>query len=1183
MGWITLVTFGDHPIHNDWMHYPTKLVHVLPFVAKTIRKWLCRRLDELRIADVYELDYSANVISAENSTNSSEVSVKVLFDNCCMYHSNFTTDHFIHSLIKIQNKVNFIHEAKNVTNQTYEQVKKRRGIPHIEPSFWFGCSIQNEIMLRKITFIESFNKIYWSQPEQSVTGFMQIVTPVLIVRDVELIKEITVKKFDCFQNHVFSDIPDVDTIFGKSLFSLTDQKWRVTRNMLSPTFTGMKMRTMFKLMHDCAKSTVDALNEKSNGKEVVLEVKDLFNRYCNDTIATTIFGIEVNSMKDKDNEFFLMGKKLTQFGQVATLKFFLVFISPKIFKLLGMNLLDRKASNYFLKLVKDTIQYRIDKKIVRPDMINMYIESLKEDPNHNDKKVIDNEYVIKSDDTEAILKKWDLEEFVCQCALFFFAGFETAAGYFMFLAYELAKNPEIQNTLYEEINEANRNLGDKPLTYEYIQSLKYFDCVIQGIPHIEPSIWFGCTIQNELILRKLTFMDSFKKLYWSQPEQSVTGFMQIVTPVLIVRDVELIKEITVKKFECFQNHTLSDTPDIDKIFGKALFLLGDQKWRVTRNMLSPIFTGMKMRTMFKLMHDCAKRTVDALNEKSNGKEVVLEVKDLFNRFESASGYFMFLAYELAKNPEIQNTLYEEINEANRNLGDKPLTYEYIQNLKYFDCVILGIPHIEPSIWFGCTIQNELMLRKLTFMDSFNKLYWSQPEHSVTGFMQIITPILVVRDVELIKEITVKKFDCFQNHTLSETPDIDKIFGKALFTMTDLKWRVTRNMLSPAFTGSKMRTMFKLMHDCAKSTVDALNDRSDGKEIVLEVKDLFNRYCNDTIATTTFGIEVNSMREENNEFYLMGKKLTTFGQIESMKFFLVFICPKIFKMLGMNLLDAKAADYFFDLVKNTIQYRIENKIVRPDMINMYIESLKDDQNDKKIVDNEYVIKTDDTEAVLKKWDLDEFIVQCVSFFFAGFETAASWFMFLAYELAMNPEIQNTLIEEIDEANRNLGDKPLTYEYLQNLKYFDCVIQETLRLWPVNIANDRKCTKDCTLYDSNGKAHEFKKGDFISLLVMAIQRDPKYFENPDKFIPERWFPENRDKINPYTFLTFGIGPRMCIGNRFVMMEGKCLFYTLLSRFRIEKCEKTPDPIVFPKGSFALNPVGGMWLKFVIRNDV
>lgn len=278
---------------------------------------------------------------------------------------------------------------------------KRRQIAHQEPSIFFGNS--NDLFLNKITFIEYFKRLYWGQREESVSGFIQITTPILLVRDVELIKGITVKKFEHFQNHVFSEVPEVDKIFGLSLFTMVDQKWRVTRNMLSPAFTGLKMRTMFKLMNDCAENTVNSISERN--KDGLVEVKDLFNRYCNDTIATTIFGVEVDSVKNRDNEFYLMGKKFTNFGGVSQLKGLFIFICPKLFPLLGINLLDITATDYFIKLVKDTIQYRIDNKIVRPDMVNMYIESQKEGNNLNDDKVIDNEYVVKTGENDELLSK----------------------------------------------------------------------------------------------------------------------------------------------------------------------------------------------------------------------------------------------------------------------------------------------------------------------------------------------------------------------------------------------------------------------------------------------------------------------------------------------------------------------------------------------------------------------------------------------------------------------------------------------------------------------------------------------------------------------------------------------------------------------------------------------------------
>lgn len=214
----------------------------------------------------------------------------------------------------------------------HNDVFKRRGVPHLKATPFLGNTAG--LFLRRETFIDSFMRVYWGHPKESVVGFMQGTQPLLIIRDIELIKEITVKNFEHFRNHMFSNDPDLDPIFGRSLFSMKDEKWKITRNMLSPAFTGSKMRIMFKLMHECSEKSVNTLIEKSknNVMGIDLETKDFFTRYANDTIATTTFGIEVNSIKEPDNEFYKMGKIMTTFGPKGSAKFFLAMSAPAIFK-----------------------------------------------------------------------------------------------------------------------------------------------------------------------------------------------------------------------------------------------------------------------------------------------------------------------------------------------------------------------------------------------------------------------------------------------------------------------------------------------------------------------------------------------------------------------------------------------------------------------------------------------------------------------------------------------------------------------------------------------------------------------------------------------------------------------------------------------------------------------------------
>lgn len=126
-------------------------------------------------------------------------------------------------------------------------------------------------------------------------------------------------------------------------------------------------------------------------------------------------------------------------------------------------------------------------------------------------------------------------------------------------------------------------------------------------------------------------------------------------------------------------------------------------------------------------------------------------------------------------------------------------------------------------------------------------------------------------------------------------------------------------------------------------------------------------------------------------------------------------------------------------------------------------------------------------------------------------------------------------------------------------------------------DRRCTKPYTIEPKtpSEKPVHLNEGDAIWLPIYALHHDPKYFPNPDKFDPERFNDENKDNINPYAYLPFGIGPRNCIGSRFALLETKAIFANLLHHFEIKLSPKMRVPLVLNKKSFNLIPEGGFWL--------
>ncbi|GAB0096689.1 Cytochrome P450 [Sergentomyia squamirostris] len=495
----------------------------------------------------------------------------------------------------------------------------------------------------------------------------------------------------------------------------------------------------------------------------------------------------------------------------------------------------------------------------------------------------------------------------------------------------------------------------------------------------------------------------------------------------------------------------------------------------------------------------------------------------------------------------------------------------------------GLKYIPPLPFFGSF--KDLFLQTKNFSDMFKELYNYYPNEKLYGVYEMRKPLFMIRDPELIKQMCVKDFDHFLDHRVNLDENQEPLFGKNLFALKGQRWRDMRSTLSPAFTGSKMRTMFQLVSECCSDTVKYLEkENKDGRPMSTEMKDLFTRFTNDVIATSAFGIKVDSFNNKDNEFYLAGKKATDFGGIRGVVFFLLVQFPKLSKLVGLRLFPEKFCAFFRSLVWDTIKYREKENIIRPDMINLLIQARKGKLNyEAEDYDKEGYAVVEETkvgEAINQaKLEEDDLTAQCLIFFLAGFDTSSTCMSFTAHELAVNPEVQKKLLEEVDATYEKLEGKPLTYEALQNMPYLDMVISESLRYWPPAIGTDRQCMKPYTI-KVDGRSYDVKVGEGISIPIVGIHHDPQYFPDPSKFDPERFSEENKHNIVPFTYLPFGVGPRNCIGSRFALMETKAIIYYILSKFTFEVSEKTQVPLKLAKAGFALKPEKGFWLDLKPR---
>ncbi|CAH1987051.1 unnamed protein product [Acanthoscelides obtectus] len=474
------------------------------------------------------------------------------------------------------------------------------------------------------------------------------------------------------------------------------------------------------------------------------------------------------------------------------------------------------------------------------------------------------------------------------------------------------------------------------------------------------------------------------------------------------------------------------------------------------------------------------------------------------------------------------------------------------------------------------------LRQESFADMVKRVYDADRGERYTGIYQMSIPTLLVRDIDLLKQVCVKDFDHFVDHMTFIPDNCDPLWAKNLFALKGQRWKEMRPILSPSFTSSKMRAMFLLMSDCAKRFTQFFADKND--EIVeLEMKDSFTRYCNDVIATCAFGIECDSLRQPNNAFYLMGKRTTNFSSLSmQLKFIALSAVPWLFELLKIPIFDDEIKQFFYSLVNDTIKTREEKGIVRPDMIHLLMEARKGEtkQEEDNVIDTGFSTVQESNALKGKASPVEitnqDIASQVMIFFFGGFDSVSNLMCFMAHELAENPDVQDRLRDEIMQTTNACNGK-LTYEALLKMKYMDMVVSETLRKWPNAVAVDRVCTKPYTVEPSKpGEIPlHLKENDVLWIPIYGLHHDYRYFPHPERFDPERFSDENKDKIIPYTYLPFGCGPRNCIGSRFALLETKAVFFHLLTQFEIVPTNKTQIPLKLDKRSFPMVAENGFWV--------
>ncbi|XP_059225704.1 cytochrome P450 6a8 [Stomoxys calcitrans] len=455
---------------------------------------------------------------------------------------------------------------------------------------------------------------------------------------------------------------------------------------------------------------------------------------------------------------------------------------------------------------------------------------------------------------------------------------------------------------------------------------------------------------------------------------------------------------------------------------------------------------------------------------------------------------------------------------------------------------------------------------------------------------LFTSMLVVQDLHAIRDILITQFENFPdrgfyvNHREALSANITHLDYKL--------WKPLRQRMSPSFSPAKVRYMFPTLLQVAAEFVTVFRDECHQQANIVEIYDLCARFTTDFIGNVIFGIQCNSLSEPKSEFRIEGDK--AFYQLRKphLDFFAVkfsrimqFLYPPPkdggifilsfrlqhieisssarpnltpFYLFNIRVFDKRSNEFFIRVFRQSLEHREKNNLRRNDFMDLLIDLKKQHENDEEM-----------------PLSLEMLAGQVFAFFIGGFETTSCTMSYALYELAKNHQIQDKAREEILHVLLK-NQQQFNYESLKDLTYLKAIIQKSLSLYPIVPTMPRICRRKCTIKS----AVTIKPDTPVLIPIYGVQHNPDFYPHPDRFLPERFAEEENANRDPCTFLAFGGGPKICIGELLARMLITLGLAMLLSEFRFSMCERTPQELAFdPENMFILYVKDGIHLKVEI----
>ncbi|XP_046641927.1 cytochrome P450 4C1-like [Daphnia pulicaria] len=398
--------------------------------------------------------------------------------------------------------------------------------------------------------------------------------------------------------------------------------------------------------------------------------------------------------------------------------------------------------------------------------------------------------------------------------------------------------------------------------------------------------------------------------------------------------------------------------------------------------------------------------------------------------------------------------------------------------------------------------------------------------------------------------------------------LSRWLGACMFLTTGLRWRSRRRLLTPAFHFQILESFFDVFNDQSHQLIKELDAAAAARPAAsvdgsVNVYKILTQCALDIICDSSMGRQVRK-REETSGYLHSINRITQIVMERSLRPWLD--SDLLFNLSALGRENQRCVKILHDFTNQVIQDR--KQMLNNNQSDDSVDHVKSQEESPKrrLAFLDLLIQASENGDKLSDDDIRE---EVDTFMFAGHDTTATAMSWFLYCIARNPEEQKLLFDEVDEVFED-SDRPCTPQDAANLKYLDCCIKETLRMYPSIPGVMRTITEDTEI-----GGFVLPAGLSVALLIYGMHRNPKVYPEPDTFKPERFLPEQSANRHPYAFIPFSAGPRNCIGQKYAQFELKVVLSWVLRKFEFSLADPS-CPAVSASSEIVLKPVDGIHLS-------